>query len=74
MKEYNKKLLKSKLKYMIYNDDTLTIKEFDCLDDAKHFAINYCDHSHEILVRQVDWLGLKLKDYVDLTDEIIMNK
>jgi len=59
----------NKSKYMIYNNDTLTIKEFDCLDDAKHFSINYCDHSHEIIVRQVDWLSLKLKDYADLTDE-----
>ena len=59
----------NKSKYMIYNNHTLTIKEFECLDNAKHFAINYCDHSNEIIVKQVDWLGLKLKDYVDLTDE-----
>ena len=64
-----KQEINNKSKYMIYNNDTLTIKEFECLDDAKHFAINYCDHSHEIIVRQVDWLSLKLKVYVDLTDE-----
>ena len=66
MKEYK---IKHKSKYMIYNNDTLTIKEFECLDDAKHFAINYCDHSHEILVRPIFWLSMKLKDYVKLTDE-----
>ena len=40
-------------KYMIYNNDEVTFILKKSLDEAKQFAIMYCDHSYEIIVRQV---------------------
>lgn len=40
-------------KYMIYNNDEVTFILKKSLDEAKQWAIMYCDHSHEIIVRQV---------------------
>ena len=56
-------------KYMIYNNDEVTFILQSTLDDAKQWAIMYCDHSHEIIVRPIYWLSMKLKDYANLTDE-----
>tara|TARA_R110000822_G_scaffold101527_1_gene227674 strand:- start:2 stop:205 length:204 start_codon:yes stop_codon:yes gene_type:complete len=44
----------NKSMFMIYNYDMILIKEFNSLDDAKHHAINICDHSKEILIKKVD--------------------
>ena len=41
---------------MIYNNDEVTFVLKDSLDEAKQFAIMYCDHSHEIIVRQVSYI------------------
>ena len=46
----------NKSKYMIYNNETLFIKEFESLDDCKHWAINNLDQSHEIIIRIVKGL------------------
>ena len=43
-------------KYMIYNNNEVTFVFKDSLDEAKQFAIMYCDHSHEIIVRQVSYI------------------
>jgi hypothetical protein len=40
-------------KYMIYNNDVVTFILQRTLDDARQWAIMYCDHSHEIIVREV---------------------
>ena len=48
--------MKQKTKYMIYNDYTLFIKEFESLDDCKHWAINHLDQSHETIIRTVKGL------------------
>tara|TARA_R110000772_G_scaffold6610_1_gene23165 strand:+ start:549 stop:758 length:210 start_codon:yes stop_codon:yes gene_type:complete len=56
----------NKSMFMIYKNNHLIIKEFECLDDARHFVINYYDQSHEIIVRQIDWVSLRLKNYLDL--------
>ena len=42
-----------KTKYMIYNNGYLFIKKFECFDDCKHWAINYLDQSHEIIIRTI---------------------
>ncbi len=45
--------------YIIINGtDSMIIKK-SSLDDARHFAINYCDHSKDIIVRQIDVLRKK---------------
>jgi len=46
----------NKSKYMIYNNETLFIKEFYSYDDCKHWTINYLDQSHEIIIRIVKGL------------------
>ena len=40
-------------KFMIYNNDEVTFILKKSLDEAKQWAIMYCDHSHEIIVREV---------------------
>lgn len=57
MIEYN---IKRKSKYMIYSDETLIIKEFNCIDECKHWTINHLDQSHEIIIRIIK--GLVRKD------------
>ena len=59
MKEYK---IKHKSKYMIYNNDTLTIKEFECFDDCKDWSINHLDQSHEIIIRTVKGLVRNVKN------------
>ena len=45
--------------YIIINGtDSIIIKK-NSLDDARQFAIMYCDHSREIIVRQIDVLRKK---------------
>ena len=46
-------------KYMIYNNDEVTFILQRTLDDAKQWAIMYCDHSHEIIVREVSEITYK---------------
>lgn len=43
-------------KYMIYNNNEVTFVLKKSLDEAKQFAIMHCDHSHEIIVRQVSYI------------------
>jgi len=40
-------------KFMIYNNDEVTFILKESLDEAKQWAIMYCDHSDEIIVRHV---------------------
>jgi len=40
-------------KFMIYNADEVTFILAKTLDEAKKWAIMYCDHSHEIIVREI---------------------
>ena len=40
-------------KFMIYNNDEVTFILKKSLDEAKQWAIMYCDHSHDIIVREV---------------------
>ena len=40
-------------KYLIYNDDEATFILKESLDEAKQWAIMYCNHSDEIIVREV---------------------
>ncbi len=45
--------------YIIINGtDSMIIKK-SSLDDARQFAIMYCDHSKDIIVRQIDVLRKK---------------
>jgi hypothetical protein len=44
-------------KYMIYNSGEVTFIEKPTMDEAKQWAIMYCDHSDEIIVRKVDRIG-----------------
>lgn len=45
--------------YIIINGtDSMIIKK-SSLDDARQFAIMYCDHSKDIIVRQIDLLRKK---------------
>jgi len=48
-----KQEINNKLKYMIYNHGYIFIKEFECFDDCKHWAINHLDQSHEIIIRTI---------------------
>jgi len=54
--------MKFKIKFMIYNNGYLFIKEFESLDDCKHWAINHLDQSNEIIIRTVN--GLKINDKI----------
>jgi len=38
---------------MIYNADEVTFILAKTLDEARQWAIMYCDHSHEIIVRGI---------------------
>ena len=40
-------------KFIIYNNNEVTFILKKSLDEAKQWAIMYCDHSHEIIVREV---------------------
>ena len=56
--------------YIIINGfDSLIIKR-DTLDEAKQFAIMYCDHSREILVREIKVLRKKTDS---LSGNILIN-
>jgi len=46
-------------KFMIYNNDVVTFILKKTLDEAKQWAIMYCDHSDEIIVREVSDIEYK---------------
>ena len=46
-------------KFMIYNNDEVTFILKSSLDEAKQWAIMYCDHSHEIIVREISDIKYK---------------
>ena len=46
-------------KFMIYNADEVTFILSKTLDEAKQWAIMYCDHSDEIIVREVSDIKYK---------------
>jgi len=46
-------------KFMIYNADEVTFILARTLDEAKQWAIMYCDHSDEIIVREVSDIKYK---------------
>ena len=52
---------------MIYNNDEVTFILQPTLDDAKQWAIMYCDHSHEIIVREV-------RNTIDFTMQLIADR
>lgn len=56
--------------YIIINGlDSLIIKR-DTLDEAKQFAIMYCDHSEDIIVREIRVLRKKTDS---LSGNILIN-
>ena len=40
-------------KFMIYNADKVTFILKRTMNEAKQWAVNYCDHSHEIIIREI---------------------
>jgi hypothetical protein len=46
-------------KFMIYNADEVIFILARTLDEAKQWAIMYCDHSDEIIVREVNDIKYK---------------
>jgi len=46
-------------KFMIYNADEVTFILARTLYEAKQWAIMYCDHSDEIIVREVSDIKYK---------------
>jgi len=52
---------KIKTKYMIYNHGYIFIKEFESLDNCKHWAINHLDQRNEIIIRMVYGLNVNNK-------------
>lgn len=56
--------------YIIINGlDALIIKK-NTFDEARHFAINYCDHSNKIIVTQINVLRKKTNK---LSGNILIN-
>jgi hypothetical protein len=56
--------------YIIINGlDALIIKK-NTFDEARHFAINCCDHSQEIIVREINVLRKKTNQ---LSENILIN-
>ena len=51
----------NKLKYMIYNNGYIFIKEFESLDNCKHWSINHLNQSNEIIIRMVYGLNVNNK-------------
>lgn len=49
----NKINSESKSKYIVYNKDEVIFILKNSLDEARQWAIMYCDHSYEIIVREV---------------------
>jgi hypothetical protein len=45
--------------YIIINGTNSMIIKKNSLDDARQFAIMYCDHSKDIIVRHIDVLRKK---------------
>lgn len=46
--------------FIIINGDDVIIKRLPTLEDARHHAINVCDHSNEVIVREVkNFYGIK---------------
>ena len=46
-------------KFMIYNADEVTFILKKTLDEARQWAIMYCDHSDEIIVREISNIEYK---------------
>ena len=46
-------------KFMIFNADEVTFILKRDLDEAKQWAIMHCDHSYEIIVREVSDIKYK---------------
>ena len=46
-------------KFMIYNADEVTFILAKTLGEARQWAIMYCDHSHEIIVREISDIKYK---------------
>ena len=47
-------------KFIIINGLDAVITERETLEDAKHHAINICDHSKEIIVKEVECINGEL--------------
>lgn len=56
-----KRETENKTKYMICNHGYIFIKDFESLDDCKHWAINHLDQSNEIIIRIVNGLNVNNK-------------
>ena len=52
-------LIKPMSKFMIYNADEVTFILKKTLDEARQWAIMYCDHSDEIIVREISNIKYK---------------
>tara|TARA_R110000772_G_scaffold47429_1_gene108406 strand:+ start:423 stop:593 length:171 start_codon:yes stop_codon:yes gene_type:complete len=51
-------------KFIIINGTDVILKRLPTLEDARHHAINVCDHSKEVIVREIKNLyGLKYRKY-----------
>ena len=56
--------------YIIINGLESKLIKKNTLDEARHYAINYCDHSKDIIVRQINVL---IKKTNKLKSNIIIN-
>mgnify|MGYP000439218481 CR=1 FL=1 len=52
--------------YIIINGNTAKTINKSSLDDAITYAQNYCDHSHEVIVRQIKSLKISGKELIEL--------
>lgn len=52
-------------KFMIYNADEVTFILKRSLDEAKQWAIMYCDHSYEIIVREISDIKYKYQQVIE---------
>jgi len=59
--------LLTKPMFVIINGTKSVLKQFDSKDDAITHAQNYCDHSLEVIVREVT-------EFIDSVDEDVPDK
>lgn len=56
--------------YVIINGESMYLRKFKTMEEAKQFSENYLDHSHEIIIRQIISLNVNDKQHLKIINNV----
>ena len=56
--------------YVIINGESMYLRKFKTMAEAKQFAENYLDHSNEIIIREIISLDINDKQHLQIINNI----